>query len=254
VTLPDGPAQAAAWSAELEGRDPSEIIAWAIRQFGDRVVIGSSFGKDGLVVLDMARKLRPDIPVLFLETGYHFPETLQFRDQIRAEWGANIVDVKPPLTVEQQDAQYGAQLYASDPDRCCAMRKVAPLQEALAGKSAWMTGVRRSQHRGREATPVVEWQDLDHGSVGVYKVNPLVAWSLDRIDAYMDEHAVPHHPLWAKGYKSVGCAPCTLPVRPGEDERAGRWRGTGKTECGIHVAGVRRMSAAGADADAGARP
>jgi phosphoadenosine phosphosulfate reductase len=252
--MTDNNALADRWSRELEGRSPPEIIRWAIGQFGDGLVIGSSFGKDGLVVLDIARKLRPDIPVLFLETGYHFAETLAFRDQIRSEWGANIVDVKPELSVPEQDARFGFELFARDPDQCCAMRKVAPLQKALVGKAAWMTGVRRSQHAGREATPIVQWQELEDGRSGLFKINPLAAWSLGEVDAYMTEHHIPQHPLWARGYKSVGCAPCTAPVRAGEDERAGRWRGLGKTECGIHVVGVRPSVAATGDATANGRP
>ncbi len=231
--------QAALWSRELEGQETASVIRWALGQFGEGLVIGSSFGKDGLVILDIARKQRPDIPVLFLETGYHFPETLAFRDQLRREWGANIVDIRPEQSVQEQDAAYGFELFARDPDRCCAMRKVEPLQRALAGHHAWVTGVRRSQHAGRAQTPVVEWQELTAGG-GLYKINPLVAWSLPEVDAYLDAHAIPRHPLWAKGYGSVGCAPCTSPVGAGEGERAGRWRGTGKAECGLHVVGIRR--------------
>ena len=171
--------QAAAWSRELEGRDAAGVVRWAVEQFGEGLVIGSSFGKDGLVILDVARQLKPEIPVLFLETGYHFPETLEFRDLLRREWNANIVDVRPELSVPEQDAAFGFELFARDPDRCCAMRKVEPLQHALAGRAAWMTGVRRSQHAGRAQTPVVEWQELTRGG-GLYKINPLVAWTLPR--------------------------------------------------------------------------
>ncbi len=239
----DGAAQAAEWSRELEGRPAGEIIRWAVEQFGDGLVLGSSFGKDSLVIMDLARTLRPGIPVLFLETGYHFAETLQFRDQLRTQEGWNVVDVRPDRSVAQQDAEFGAHLYARAPDQCCQMRKVEPLQRALAGRSAWMTGVRRSQHPQRAATPVVEWQELPHGARGVYKINPLVAWSLADVDGYLDDHQLPRHPLWAKGYPSIGCAPCTAPAGLAEGERAGRWKGQGKIECGIHVAGVRRALA-----------
>ncbi|MGI0070848.1 MAG: phosphoadenylyl-sulfate reductase [Thermoplasmata archaeon] len=231
--------QAAAWSREFEGRDPGDVVRWAFGEFGSGLVIGSSFGKDSLVVLDIARKIRPDVPVLFLETGYHFAETLQFRDELRRDWNANIVDLRPEMSVPEQDAAFGFELFARDPDRCCAMRKVAPLHRALRGQKAWMTGLRRSQHAGRGATPVVEWQELTDGG-GLYKVNPIVGWSLERVESYLQEHRVPPHPLWSKGYPSVGCAPCTSPVAAGEDERAGRWRHQGKVECGIHGAGVRR--------------
>lgn len=228
------PEQAALWSRELEGREPAEVIQWAVAQFGNGLVIGSGFGKDGLVMLDIARKIRPDIPVLFLETGCHFAETLQFRDRLRHDWNANIVDVRPELSPAELEARYGADLFARDPDRCCALRKVEPLQRALRGRRAWMTGLRRSQHAGRGQTSVVEWQELTAGG-GLFKVNPLAGWSLAQVEAYLDEHHLPRHPLWAQGYPSVGCAPCTSPVTTGEAERAGRWRGRGKVECGIHA-------------------
>lgn len=225
--------EAATWSRELEGRGPEEVIRWANGQFGPGLVIASGFGKDGLVVLDLARRLRPDIPVLFLETGCHFPETLEFRDRLRREWNLNLVDVRPALASDEMEARYGADLYARDPDRCCAIRKVEPLRRALKGSAAWMTGLRRSQHAGRQGTPVVEWQELEPG-VGLFKVNPLVGWSLGQVESYLGAHHLPQHPLWARGYPSVGCAPCTSPVALGEEERAGRWRGHGKIECGIH--------------------
>ncbi len=234
--------QAAAWSRDLEGADPAVIVRWSVERFGEGLVIGSSFGRDGLVVIDLARRWRPDIPVLFLETGYHFPETLTFRDRLRAEWGLNIVDVRAVQSVAEQDAAYGAQLYARDPDACCNLRKVEPLQRALAGRRAWLTGVRRDQHSGRGTTPVVEWQELAAGAGGLFKITPVVGWTRARIDDYSREHHLPSHPLWAQGYPSVGCAPCTRPVGPTGSERDGRWAGTGKTECGINVMGIRRAA------------
>ncbi|HXQ48886.1 MAG TPA: phosphoadenylyl-sulfate reductase [Thermoplasmata archaeon] len=236
-------AQAEVWSREFEGRPAAEIIRWAVDRFGDGLVIGSSFGKDSLVIMELARRLWPEIPILFLETGYHFAETLQFRDHLRVEFKMNIVDVRPDLTVPEQDAEFGAELFARAPDQCCEMRKVAPLHQALAGRRAWITGVRRSQHPQRADTPVVEWQEISDRGIGVFKVNPLVAWSLSEVDAFLEENHLPRHPLWAKGYPSVGCAPCTAPASLAEGERAGRWRGQGKIECGIHVAGVRRSGA-----------
>lgn len=243
--------QAAQWSRDLEGADPAEIIRWSVERFGDGLVIGSSFGRDGLVVIDLARRLRPEIPILFLETGYHFPETLAFRDRLRQEWGVAIRDVRPTRTVAEQDALYGSELFARDPDACCAMRKVEPLQRALAGKSAWLTGVRRDQHAGRGATPVVEWQELSEGRGGLFKINPMVGWSRERIDGYSAEHQLPRHPLWAHGYPSVGCAPCTRPVGVGGNERDGRWVGTAKTECGIHQVGIRRGDSTAAPSPGG---
>jgi phosphoadenosine phosphosulfate reductase len=249
----DGAAQAEEWSRELEGRPAEEIVHWAVDRFGDGLVIGSSFGKDSLVIVDIARRLRPEIPVLFLETGYHFAETLEFRDRLRSETHLNIVDVRPALSVPEQDAAFGRELFARSPDQCCDMRKVAPLRRALTGRRAWLTGVRRSQHPQRAGTPVVEWQELTEDGNGLFKVNPLVAWSLADVEAYLVAHDLPRHPLWAKGYPSVGCAPCTAPVAAGESERAGRWKGQGKIECGIHVAGVRRDVAHADGASSSAR-
>jgi phosphoadenosine phosphosulfate reductase len=246
-----GAAQAAEWSHALEGRAAPEIVRWSVDRFGDDLVIGSSFGKDALVIMDLARRLRPQIPILFLETGYHFAETLEFRDRLRRDWNANIIDVRPLQTVPEQDAALGAELFARDPDRCCALRKVAPLLQALAGRRAWMAGVRRTQHPSRAQTPLVEWQELSEGGAGLYKVNPLAAWSLSDVDGYIAQHRLPRHPLWSKGYPSVGCAPCTQPAAPGEAERAGRWKGQGKVECGIHLAGVRHV---GGSAPPGAAP
>jgi phosphoadenosine phosphosulfate reductase len=237
--------QARVWSDSLEGGDPPRLIRWSVEQFGPRLAVGSSFGRDGLVVLDITRAIAPNIPVLFLETGYHFPETLQFRDQLKAAWHLNVVDVRPDLSVAEQDDRFGPRLYARDPDACCRMRKVEPLQKALGGYSAWITGVRRDQNSGRAETPVVEWQELSPGR-GVYKINPMVAWSRSDVDTYLSDHGIPAHPLWARGYPSVGCAPCTTPVEPGAAERSGRWASSGKTECGIHVVGVQRAPPHGA--------
>lgn len=229
--------EAEKFSAQLEGCSLPEILRWALERFPGRLAIGTSFGKDGLVVLDHLRALSPDLPVLFLETGYHFPETLAFRDRLQALWGLNIVNLYPAQTVAEQDREYGEKLYARDPDLCCANRKVAPLRKALLGYDAWMTGVRRDQHAGRAAVPLVEWQELDPGVRGTFKINPLAGWSRAQVEEYLQEHQLPLHPLWEQGYASIGCAPCTRKLRAGESERAGRWEGTGKIECGIHLMG-----------------
>lgn len=235
----DATEQARLWSDQLEGSDPRDSIRWAVETFNGRLAIGSSFGRDGLVVLDLARRIESRIPVLFLETGYHFRETLSFRDDLVSRWGLNVIDVRPDLSVPEQDAQFGPALHGRDPDLCCRMRKVVPLQRALEGYSAWITGLRRDQHPSRGETPVVEWQELGDGH-GVFKVNPMVSWSRPEVNDYLSTHEIPSHPLWAQGYPSVGCAPCTSPVAAGAPERSGRWAATGKVECGIHTVGVRR--------------
>jgi phosphoadenosine phosphosulfate reductase len=232
-----GPQEASRLAAALEGVSLPEVLRWAVAHFGERLAIGTSFGKDGLVLLDHLRTMAPTVPVLFLETGYHFPETLALRDQLVSAWGIHVVNIRPPQTVEEQDREFGKDLFTRDPDLCCFRRKVDPLRRELLGYDAWLTGVRRDQHAGRAAVPLVEWQELDPGIRGIFKLNPLAAWSRGQVDAYLDDHHLPRHPLWEQGYASIGCAPCTRKLRLGESERAGRWSGTGKVECGIHLMG-----------------
>lgn len=239
-TAKGGPEAAARLAQDLDGRELSDVLRWAVERFGEHLALGTSFGKDGLVLLDHLRVLRPTLPVLFLETGYHFPETLALRDELISRWDLQVVNIRPPQSVEEQDREYGAQLFARDPDLCCALRKVEPLRKELLGYEAWITGVRRDQHAGRAAVPLVEWQELDPGVRGIFKINPLVAWSRQQVEDYLVEHRLPRHPLWDQGYASIGCAPCTRRTKAGENERAGRWAETGKIECGIHLMGTSR--------------
>ncbi len=167
---------------------------------------------------------------MFLDTGYHFPETLDFRRSVAERLNANVIDIRPELSVEEQDAVYGSQLHDRDPDACCAMRKVEPLHRALAPYDAWISGVRRDEASTRAATPVVAWD----GARGKVKINPIATWTQDQVDAYVLEHGLRYNPLREFGYASIGCAPCTRPVAPGEDPRSGRWAGFAKTECGLH--------------------
>jgi phosphoadenosine phosphosulfate reductase len=168
--------------------------------------------------------------VVFLDTGYHFAETIGTRDWITGVLPITLVNVQPPKTVAEQDLEHGAKLYERDPDLCCSLRKVQPLAQALSGLSAWGSGVRRDEAATRAGTRLVDW-DAKRGMV---KVNPLAAWTQDDVDAYVVANQVPVNPLAEIGYASIGCAPCTRPVAPGEDPRAGRWAGKGKTECGLH--------------------
>jgi len=208
---------------------PGDLIATAARDlFPGRVALVSSFGADSVALLHMAAEVDPAIPVLFLETGKHFSETLDYRDALVERLGlTNVVDLVP------DGAELGAEdpegdLHARDPDACCALRKVRPLYAALAGFDAWFTGRRRDQSFTRRAMPVFE---ADGPRT---KINPLAAWSQEDVDSYIWRHELPRHPLVAEGYGSIGCAPCTSRVAGGEDARAGRWRGLSKTECGIH--------------------
>ena len=224
-------AQAAdAWFDGIE--DPLEqalaVLRWAGDTFGDDFAITSSMA-DGLLA-HLAGTAVPGIHVVFLDTGYHFAETIGTRDWITSVLPITLVNVTPERTVAQQDAAHGARLFERDPDLCCALRKVQPLAETLSGYVAWGSGIRRDESPSRAGTRVVDWDAKRE----MIKINPLAAWTQDDVDAYVEEHRVPVNPLVGLGYASIGCAPCTRPVAPGEDARAGRWAGRNKTECGIH--------------------
>ncbi|ROP27322.1 phosphoadenylyl-sulfate reductase [Pseudokineococcus lusitanus] len=205
------------------------VLRWVSEELGDGVAVASSMAN--AVLPHLAARARPGVDVLFLETGYHFPETLRTRDDVRASMDVTVVDVTAPLTVAEQDARYGARLHDRDPGLCCAMRKVEPLRAQLAGYDAWVTGVRREETSTRTGAPVVSF-DEKHGLV---KVNPIAGWSWDDLVGYAEEHGVLLNPLLLDGFPSIGCAPCTARVAPGADPRSGRWAGLGKTECGIHT-------------------
>lgn len=210
-------------------RTAAEAVAWVAERFdvGD-VAVASSMANG--VLPHLVSQQLPGVDVLFLDTGYHFAETEWTRDDVARRLDVRVVDVKPELTVAEQDARYGEKLYERDPSLCCAMRKVAPLRRALAGYRVWLTGIRRGDAPTRTAAPQISF---DHAH-GLIKVNPLVHWTTDELTGYAADHDVPVNPLLAEGYPSIGCAPCTLPVAAGDDPRSGRWAGLAKTECGIH--------------------
>lgn len=213
----------------LKDADAYVIAAWAAENFPGTLAVACSM--QDAVLPHVISRFAPGVDVLFLDTGYHFSDTLATRNVVAELLPINVVDVRPKLTVAEQDAEYGAKLYERDPALCCQMRKVDPLAEALTGYEAWVTGVRREESAVRANTPVVSF-DERHGLV---KINPLVEWSLDELMAYSQRHNVPVNLLMTDGYTSIGCEPCTRPVAPGEDPRAGRWSGFAKTECGIHL-------------------
>ena len=215
--------------AELELAPPEVIIEWAVATFGERFAVTSSMGD--AVLAHLASQVAPGIDVVFLDTGYHFVETIGTRDAVAATLPVNLVDVTPAQTVAEQDATYGRDLFARDPDLCCALRKVRPLQEALVGYDAWATGLRRDETPSRVIAPVIGWDETKRK----VKVSPLARWTATKVDRYIAENGVLVNPLVSDGYASIGCWPCTRRVGPGEDPRSGRWAGTGKTECGIHV-------------------
>jgi phosphoadenosine phosphosulfate reductase len=217
------------WGAELELAPAETIIEWAAATFGERFAITSSMGD--AVLADVASKVVPGIDVVFLDTGYHFAETVGTRDAVAHTLDVNLLSITPKQSVAEQDAEYGKDLYKTDPDLCCALRKVKPLADSLADYDAWATGLRRAETHNRVVAPVIGW-DAKKGKV---KVSPLARWSDEQFERYIQDNGVLVNPLVYDGYPSIGCAPCTRRVAPGDDPRSGRWAGTNKTECGIHT-------------------
>jgi phosphoadenosine phosphosulfate reductase len=214
---------------ELDNAAAEEIIRWATDTFGDRICVTSSM--TDAVIIHLASQVKPGIDVVFLDTGYHFPETIGTRDAVQVVYPVSLVNVTPSRTVAEQDAELGPRLYGRNPDLCCYLRKVEPLEKTLKQYDAWISGVRRAETSSRKTTRVVEWDDRRE----MVKVNPIASWSDEQVEAFIAEKGVLVNPLVYDGYPSIGCATCTLRVEPGADPRSGRWAGTGKTECGIHV-------------------
>ncbi|WP_207205413.1 phosphoadenylyl-sulfate reductase [Microbacterium protaetiae] len=217
---------------ELPGPEatPTQVVAWVAENFPLRSVAVACSMADGALPHLVAQQL-PGVDVLFLDTGYHFAETAFTRNEVAERLDVTVVDVRPELTIAQQTAAHGKDLFARDPNLCCAIRKVEPLHRALQGYDVWITGVRRDESPTRTDTPLITWDERN----GLVKVNPVAAWSFDDLLDYATVHEVPVNPLVAQGYPSIGCAPCTRPVAAGEDPRAGRWAGLAKTECGLHL-------------------
>ena len=225
------PQELAAQGERLLGQPPQETLAWAVEHFFPRLALACSFGAEDVALVDMLWRLEPRVTVFYLDTGLLFPETLEVKARVEEKYGITPVRVAPQLSVAEQDARYGAELWRHNPDQCCQLRKVEPLAAYLAsGLGAWITGIRRQQAPTRAHALPVEWD----AKFGLVKINPLVLWSHDEVWRYIREHGVPYNPLHDRGYPSIGCAPCTRPVAPGEDPRAGRWAGFNKTECGLH--------------------
>jgi phosphoadenylyl-sulfate reductase (thioredoxin) len=215
----------------LETAPAVEIVKWAANRFAPRLAFATSLGiEDCLLTALIAREKLP-IDLFTLDTGLLFPETYALWKRIEDRYGVTIRAVRPARTVDDQAIDEGPGLWAREPDRCCELRKMQPLRDALAGYDAWMTAIRRDQTPERANAPVVGWD----GRFGLVKVNPLVRWKLDEVRAYVAEHDIPYNPLHDQNYPSIGCLPCTSPVMPGEDPRSGRWRGKEKTECGLHL-------------------
>ena len=230
---PEFRAELAQASRSLEAATPAEIIQWAAERFGSRLTMATAFGPEGCLILNLLASVAPETFVFNLDTGYQFPETLELRKRIATRYGIEVSLEQPETTVEEYEQLHGGPLYRTTPDRCCSDRKLTVIRRVLTRFDAWMSGIRRDQSSDRAAAAIVGW---DH-KFGVVKVSPLANWTKAMVwDAILREK-VPYNPLHDRGYLSIGCAPCTRAIGADEDERAGRWSGTAKTECGLHSRG-----------------
>jgi phosphoadenosine phosphosulfate reductase len=219
-----------ALAQEFEGKSPQEIIQWAVDRFWPEIALSSSFQTQSMPLLHMALHIKRGLPVFFLDTGYHFWETLMFRERIAAEWKINVIDLYRDTRWDVFARQHTRSLPIEDPDLCCYLHKVQPMQKALKDLKAWISGIRRDQTSVRAHAKILELQED-----GLLKINPLLNWTKAEVKSYMEEYDLPAHPLLERGYRSIGCAPCTVAVNFDEDDRAGRWAGRGKIECGLHT-------------------
>jgi phosphoadenosine phosphosulfate reductase len=221
-----------ALSASLEGKTPQEILRWAVARYHPGLTMACSFGgPSGMVLLDMMMAIDKSVEVFYLDTDFLFPETYKLRDIAAKKYGFEPAGYMSLLTPSQQAAKHGDALWASDPDACCAIRKVEPNHRALAGKRAWISGIRRDQSKTRADVPIVQWDD----QFGLIKINALATWTESLVWKYIIDNSVPYNELHDQNYPSIGCTYCTKPVMPGDDPRSGRWQGFEKTECGLHA-------------------
>jgi phosphoadenosine phosphosulfate reductase len=226
-----GPDQIAAANQLLAGRTPQAVLAWAVETFQPRLTMATAFGPEGCCLIHMIAALDPTIRIFNLETGYQFPETLQLRERIKEQYGIEVEYIRPELTVAEYEAEHGGPLYRHRPDQCCHDRKILPLRGAVQGYDAWISAIRGDQTSDRAAARLVQWD----AKFSLVKVNPLLTWTKKDVWSFIARHDVPYNPLHDRGYPSIGCWPCTQPVADGQEERAGRWAGTAKKECGLHV-------------------
>ena len=217
------------WVAETWS--PQQVLTWAFETFGNTVAISSAFGAEGMVLIDMASRLRKDFRLFTVDTEFLFPETYNLMDEIEEKYGITIEKVYSLLSPETQEFTHGSALWSRDPDLCCRLRKVEPLRRKLQELSAWITSIRRDQTSARSSARKIEWD----AKFGLVKVNPIVDWTSKQVWRYIHDHQVPYNELHDQSYPSIGCTHCTRAVKPGEDPRAGRWPGLAKTECGLHV-------------------
>jgi phosphoadenosine phosphosulfate reductase len=234
------PRELSAINRRLEDARPMEILEWAVETYGEGLALSASFGgPEGMALLDMLSRITDDVTVLTIDTGFLFKETIEFREKVMRRYQLPLVVLRPELSTEEQVERYGEEMRTCTPDLCCQVRKVQPLQKALKRYDAWMTGIRREQTPQRANTPVISWEER----YGAAKIAPFAFIKEEWVHEYVAKHDVPVNPLLEKGYKSIGCEPCTRPVAPDEDARAGRWSDLEKTECGIHWAGGQAVRA-----------
>lgn len=225
-----------ALAADFDRASPTEILRWAFEEFGTNAAIGTSFQGAGLVAIHHAVQNGIPLPVFTIDTGVLFDETLELKTRVEVFFGLQIEVISPEISLEQQEAEFGPHLWERNPDLCCIQRKVLPLQKKLRSLNAWVTGVRRGESERRSNVQVIEMYEFDRLlEQRIVKVNPMTHWSREAVWNYIRKHGIPYNPLTDRGYRSIGCRPCTRPVRGGDDDRAGRWIGFDKTECGIHT-------------------
>ena len=226
-----GPEQIADACVKLDGLTPQAILRWAVDAFFPRLTMATAFGAEGCCIIHMLAEIEPRVRVFNLETGYQFPETLELRERLKERYGIEVEYVRPEQTVEEYEAEHGGPLYEMRPDQCCHDRKILPLRGAVAGYDAWISAIRKDQTQDRARAAVVQWD----AKFDLVKVNPLLGWTKRDVWAFVVNNGVPYNPLHDRNYPRIGCWPCTRPVGDGEGERAGRWAGQLKKECGLHV-------------------
>jgi phosphoadenosine phosphosulfate reductase len=215
----------------MESWSPEKIISWAAATFGSKIAMATAFGAEGCALIAMLSEIPNSVFLFNLETGYQFPETLELRQRLMDKYGLQVHLVKSDESVQQMEARFGGPIYGTDPDQCCKIRKIVPLREAVKGYDAWISAIRRDQSDVRSNAPIVGWDK----KFNLVKVNPLANWTKKDVWNYVVKNDVPYNPLYDQGYASIGCYPCTRAIVAGEDERAGRWAGLAKKECGLHV-------------------
>jgi phosphoadenosine phosphosulfate reductase len=225
------PEQIAEASERLKSATPQEALRWAVETFHPRLTMATAFGAEGCCIIHMLAEIEPSVRIFNLDTGYQFPEALELRERIRARYGIEVEFVRPELSVAEYEAEHGGPLYESRPDQCCHDRKILPLRRAVLGYDAWISAIRKDQTEHRAQAGVVQWD----AKFRLVKVNPLLNWTKREVWGFIVKNNVPYNPLHDRNYPSIGCWPCTRPVADGEDERAGRWAGKVKKECGLHV-------------------